>query len=94
MTADSFEVPKSPAKLVTKCSLPKSLPRDLQESASDTESDEDTPSMSLTQQVVTIKGPTIDEAKALLSQQKLQTVTQRPKVSEQLKKEELQWRGY
>ena len=48
--------------------------------------------MSRTQQVVTVKGPTIDEAKALLSQLKLQTVTQRPKVREQLIEEELQGR--
>ena len=66
------------------------LTKGLRESASDTESDEDTPSMSRTQQVVTVKGPTIDEAKALLSQLKHQTVTQRPKVSEQLNEEELQ----
>ena len=48
--------------------------------------------MSRTQQVVTVKGPTIDEAKALLSQLKLQTVTQHPKVSEQLNEEDLQRR--
>ena len=60
--------------------------------SSHTESEEDTPSMSRTQQVVTVKGPTIDEVKALLSQLKLQTVTQRPTVSEQLKEEELQRR--
>ena len=41
--------------------------------------------MSQTQPVVTVKGPTYDEATARLSQLKLQTVTQRPKVSEQLK---------
>ena len=44
--------------------------------------------MSRTQQVVTVKGPTYDEAKALLSQLKLQTVTQRPKVSDQINEEE------
>ena len=48
--------------------------------------------MSRTQQVVTVKGPTYDEAKALLSQLRLQTVTQRPKVSKQLNEEELQRR--
>ena len=83
LTADSLEVLKSPAKSVTKNSLPKSLTRGLRESALDTESEEDMPSMSLTQQVVTVKGSTIDKAKALLSQLKLQTVSQRPKVSEQ-----------
>ena len=85
LNADSFEVPKSPAKSVTKNYPPKSLTRGLRESASDTESEEDTPSMSRRQQVVTVKCPTIDEAKALISQLRLQTVTQRPKVSEQLK---------
>lgn len=92
LTADSLEVPKSPAKLVTKNSPPKSLTRGLRESASDTESDEDTQRMSRTQPVVTVKGPTYVEAKALLSQLRLQTVTQRPKVSEQLNEEELQRR--
>ena len=48
--------------------------------------------MSRTIQVVTVKGPTIDEEKALLSQLKLQTVTQIPKVSELLSEEELQRR--
>jgi len=48
--------------------------------------------MSWTQQVVTVNGPTLDEAKALLSQLKLQTVTHSTKVSEQINEEELLWR--
>ena len=40
LTADSFEVPKSPAKSVTKNSLPKSVRRSLRESASHTEFEE------------------------------------------------------
>ena len=62
LTADSLEVLKSPAKSVTKKSPPKILTRGLRESASDTESDEDTQSMSKTQPVVTVKGPTYVEA--------------------------------
>ena len=52
LTADSFEVLKSPAKLVTKISQLKSLTRGLRESASDTESGEDTPSILLMSQMV------------------------------------------
>ena len=79
-------------------SLLRSVPRGLRESASDTESEEDmlgeedTPSMSWTQPVVTVEGATYDEAKALLSQLRLQTVTQRTMVSKQLNEEELQRR--
>ena len=77
MTADSFDDDtRSPAKSEAKISPPKSMKKSFRESAYDTESDDDQPKMFKKQQEVTVKGPTIDVAKALLSQLKLQTVTQ------------------
>jgi len=66
------------------------MKKSFRESAYDTESDEDQPKMFKKQQEVTVKGPNIDVAKALLSQLKLQTVTHsRKKVSEHINEEEI-----